>query len=58
MSKRSIGFAMRLAVLLLAVFFLAYPASAQTAADTPLVLTLKINGPLTPVMITSIERSL
>jgi membrane-bound serine protease (ClpP class) len=49
---------MRLAVLLLAVFFLAYPASAQTAADTPLVLTLKINGPLTPVMITSIERSL
>ncbi len=51
-----IGF--RLAILLLALVFLVHPAAAQTPAGTPLVLTLKVEGALTPVMISSIERSL
>ena len=58
MSKRFVLFVIRLAILLLAVVYLVHPASAQTPAGTPLVLTLKVDGPLTPVMITSIERSL
>ncbi|MHB0989523.1 MAG: NfeD family protein [Bellilinea sp.] len=58
MSKRHVLFVMRLAVLLLAAVLLVHPAAAQTPAGTPLVLTLKVDGPLTPVMITSIERSL
>ena len=58
MSKRFVLFVIRLAILLLAVVYLVHPASAQTPAGTPLILTLKVDGPLTPVMITSIERSL
>lgn len=54
--RTRIGF--RLAILLLALFFLVHPAAAQTPAGTPLVLTLKVEGALTPVMISSIERSL
>ncbi len=58
MSKHHVLFIMRLAVILLAAVFLVQPAAAQTPAGTPLVLSLKVDGPLTPVMITSIERSL
>ena len=47
-----------LAILLLAVVLLVHPASAQSTAGSPLVLTLKVEGALTPVMISSIERSL
>jgi len=54
--RTRIGF--RLAILLLALFFLVHPAAGQTPAGTPLVLTLKVEGALTPVMISSIERSL
>ena len=54
--RTQIGF--RLAILLLALALLVHPASAQTTAGTPLVLTLKVEGALTPVMISSIERSL
>ncbi|MRR29377.1 nodulation protein NfeD, partial [bacterium] len=54
--RTQIGF--RLAILLLALMVLVHPASAQTTAGTPLVLTLKVEGALTPVMISSIERSL
>jgi len=48
----------RLAILLLAMALLVHPAVAQSSAGTPLVLTLKVEGALTPVMISSIERSL
>lgn len=58
MSKRHLGFVMRLTVLLMAAVFMAYPVAAQALPGAPLVLTLKVDGPLTPVMITSIERSL
>ena len=54
--RTQIGF--RLAILLLALALLVHPASAQTTPGTPLVLTLKVEGALTPVMISSIERSL
>jgi len=47
-----------LAILLLAAVLLVHPASAQSTAGSPLVLTLKVEGALTPVMISSIERSL
>lgn len=58
MNKRHLGFMMRWTVLLMAAVFMIYPVAAQALPGAPLVLTLKVDGPLTPVMITSIERSL
>jgi len=58
MNRSRLGLGLRLIVFLLAILFMALPVSAQSTPGTPLVLTLKVEGPLTPVMITTIERSL
>lgn len=58
MNHHRLGLAGRLLLLLLVNLFMVFPVTAQTAVGSPLVLTLKVEGPLTPVMITTIERAL
>lgn len=58
MKKNSTLMIQRLAVLIMAVLWLVQPVQAQNNAGSPEVLVLKIEGPLTPVMINTIERSL
>lgn len=58
MKKTSTLMIQRLAVLIMAVLWLVQPVQAQNNAGSPEVLVLKIEGPLTPVMVNTIERSL
>lgn len=58
MKKNSTLMIQRLAVLIMAVLWLVQPVQAQNNAGSPEVLVLKIEGPLTPVMVNTIERSL
>lgn len=58
MKKNSTLMIQRLAVLIMAVLWLVQPVQAQNNAGTPEVLVMKIEGPLTPVMVNTIERSL
>lgn len=58
MVKRSILVYLRLAVIILAAAWLAQPVQAQNSLGTGEILVLKAEGPLTPVMMTSLERSL
>lgn len=58
MKKTSTLWILRLAVLILAVLWLVQPVQAQENSNNPEILVLKAEGPITPVMISSIERSL
>lgn len=58
MKKSGILTTIRLITLIMAVLWMALPVQAQNNSANPEILTLDFEGPLTPVMMTSLERSL
>lgn len=58
MKKSSTLSILRFAVMIIAVMGLAQPTRAQNDTANPEIVTLEYEGPLTPVMISTLERSL